>query len=250
MDSGDVNVKMVIQYDGTRFCGFQRQKQGERTVQDTLEGALAELTGGPIKTDGAGRTDSGVHALGQVVSFRSGARVPAERIARALRRYLPDDLQAVSSEAVEADFHARFSAKGKEYQYTIYQAEAPIPTLRRYALYVPGRLDVDEMRRALSFMEGTRDFSALGNEGTSKGNPVKTIFSAQVEVKGRLIIFRVHGSGFLYRMVRNIVGTALEVGRGKESADWIPGLLDRGDRSAAGPAIGPQGLCLMKVDYE
>ncbi len=250
MESPEKNIKLVIQYDGTLFHGFQKQKDGPRTVQEEVEKALERLTGETTPTEGAGRTDAGVHALGQVVSFKTTTRIPPVKIASALRVYLPEDIQTVDSIEVDGDFSARFSARAKEYGYYLYQSAAPVPVLRNYALFVPGEIDCAAMAEALTILEGEHDFSALKNEGSSPANPVKTIYRTGASRKGCFIKIVVYGSGFLYKMVRNIVGTVLEVGLGKRDTRWIREVLESGDRTLAGRTVGPQGLYLYRVDYE
>lgn len=243
------NIKLSIRYDGTEFHGFQRQDGGVRTAQGEIEKALRSLLGEEIETAGAARTDAGVHALGQVVSFQTATNIPPDKIAPALRRLLPPDLQTVSSEEAAVDFNARFSAKGKEYNYIFCRTGASVPFLRNLALHVRSALDVEEMKKALAFLEGEHDFSAFRNEGSTPTKPVRTITSTSVTESGFLLIISVCGSGFLYKMVRNIAGMALEVGRGKLKAETVPEIIESRDRSLAGPTLPPHGLYLIRVDY-
>lgn len=242
-------MKLTIQYDGALFHGFQKQKDGTRTVQGDLEEALGKLTGAPAPTEGAGRTDAGVHALGQVVSFKTTTAIPPEKIAPALREHLPADIQAARSEQAGDDFSARFSARAKEYRYYLYNTDAPVPMLRNYALFEPGELDLDAMAAALRAMEGRRDFSALRNEGSSPSDPVKTLYRTEIGRRDCFLEIVVYGSGFLYKMVRNIVGAALEVGRGRRGPEWIGEVLESKDRKRAGRTVPPHGLYLYRVDY-
>ena len=250
MPQDAVNVKMIVQYDGSGFHGFQKQKGAVRTVQSELESALEELTGRAVEIKGAGRTDTGVHALGQVVSFRCGGPVPADRLAEALATRLPRDINTRTSEAVPGDFSARFSAVGKTYQYVFYPARRPVPFLRNTALNIPRGFDPALARQAADLFVGTHDFSGFQNSSDTPRDPVKTMHGCEVVEEGGFTIFRVTGSGFLYRMVRNMAGTLLEAGLGKISADRVAAALDSGDRALAGPTLPPCGLYLMRVYYD
>lgn len=250
MTTEKVNVHLTVQYDGSEFHGFQRQK-GVRTVQGELERGLGELLGEEIELSAASRTDAGVHALGQSAGFRCArGGVPPERIAPAAARFLPPDILIRGSREVPDDFHARFSAKGKEYLYLCYRSPHALPVLRRNALSVPGELDVEAMRKAAGSFVGTHDFTSFGNREAEERDPVKTIFGFGLAGWRGFVVFRVRGSGFLYRMVRAMVGTLLEVGGGSRGAGDVAGILKARDRGAAGRTVGPQGLYLMRVFYE
>lgn len=241
---------MIVSYDGTHFHGFQRQPGEMRTVQGELERSLEELLGERAEVYGASRTDAGVHAIGQVVHFTTESRIPPERIARALGRYLPDDLAAVDSSPGDEAFHARFSAVGKLYHYLINRSPAPSLLLRNAAHSAPGPLDVPKMAEALKLLIGEHDFSAFGNKGSAPASPVRRMYRLGVDEKGGFLVFRLHGSGFLYKMARNIVGTMLEVGRGRLKPEEIGEILLSRDRDAAGPAAPPNGLYLVRVFYD
>lgn len=250
MPSENRKTKLIVAYDGTLFHGFQRQKEGHRTVQSELERAIEELTGKKIEVYGASRTDAGVHALGQVVHFETDSPIPPENMAAALRRHLPPDISAVCSEEAAPDFHARFSATGKLYFYIINRSESPMPFLRHAALHVPEDLDMRRMSDALKYFVGEHDFSAFRNQGSQDSDPVRTIHTFEMKEHGPFLIFKVHGTAFLYKMVRNLVGTVLEAGFGRIEPERIPEIIASKDRDAAGPTLPPHGLYLVRVDYK
>ncbi|MGI6145175.1 MAG: tRNA pseudouridine(38-40) synthase TruA [Clostridia bacterium] len=245
------NLKLVLAYDGTGYHGFQIQKgTGLPTIQGTLEQALSILTQEEIKVIGAGRTDAGVHAQGQVVNFYSNTTVPVERLPLALNSLLPDDIAVLKAEEVDADFHACFSAHSKTYCYTFYQAKIRDPFWRYYAYHVPVTLNIAEMQHACQEFIGEHDFSAFCASGSSVKDFTRTIYNCSIEKEGKIIRFTVSGNGFLYNMVRIMAGTILEVGQGKRKAEDIAGLLQSGQRKLAGMTLPPQGLSLLLVGYD
>lgn len=249
------NIKLVLHYDGTDLHGFQRQK-GQISVQEALEAAIRQVTGEPPVLAAAGRTDAGVHALGQVVSFRTSSTLPVDRIPWALNAHLPEAL--VVQDAVEAplDFHARFSAHAKTYRYSIQNARFPAPLVSRYAYLWREPLDVESMDRAAAHLVGRHDFAAFRATGSSAKTTVRTIRACRVEAlplegtpEGRLVSIWVEADGFLYNMVRIIAGTLLEVGAGRRSPEDVARALVSGRREDAGKTLPPHGLCLVRVDY-
>jgi tRNA pseudouridine38-40 synthase len=246
------NIKLTIAYDGTEYYGFQEQRgTGLPTIQEVLESTLTKMAGSYIQVYGAGRTDSGVHARGQVINFDcSKWPVPTERMVLALNGILPRDIVAVKAEDVPRGFHARFSAKGKTYVYRVYNSNIPSPFENRYSLFVPTRLDIKSMQEAASFLEGTRDFKTFQAANSPVRNTVRTIHRAGVFREGNIINFRFTGDGFLYNMIRIIMGTLLEVGQGKRSPGEMPGIIAAGNRTAAGPTVPGKGLFLEAVYYE
>ena len=251
--------KITISYDGTGFHGWQVQP-GLRTVQGTLAGALEQMTGEQVLPQGSGRTDAGVHALGQVASFAMEAAIPAENLLRALNRSLPQSVRVLKAEVVPEGFHARHSALRKAYEYRIFEREVGAvcsPFVAPYVWDCRWRLDVEAMREAAVMLCGTHDFTSFAavdlevsvRDGGDGPNPVKTVFSSCIAREDGLLRYWVTGSGFLHHMVRNIVGTLVDVGRGQMEVSAIPGILAARDRSAAGPTAPAQGLFLVGVDY-
>ncbi len=244
-------IKLTVAYDGTAYSGFQKQSgSGLRTIQSELENALSVLAKRPVPIVGAGRTDAGVHALGQVVHFETGAwTIPTERIVLALNARLPDDIAAVSAEEVEPDFHARYSAVAKTYVYSIYNRKIPSPFRRLYSYHFPWPLDVDAMQQAAGHLVGQHDFSSFQASGRPVKSAVRTLFGAEVVTDKPMVRIVVRGDGFLYQMVRIIAGTLIEVGRGRLDPDMLPGIIASRDRSRAGQTAPPHGLRLERVEY-
>lgn len=242
------NIRMVLEYDGSSFYGFQIQPQ-VRTVQGVLTEALRKLTQEDIQVIGAGRTDAGVHALGQVVNFFTASTIPAERFAPALNGILPPDVRVLKSEEVSQDFHARYSALAKTYCYVIYRCRQGGVLKRNYALLYPGKLDVSAMQEAASYARGRHNFKAFCASGSNVRNYVRSIKEFTVSEEGHWLKITVTADGFLYHMVRNLVGTLLEVGSGQRRAEDMVWLLQEGERSQAGVTAPPQGLYLVKIEY-
>jgi len=245
------NIKVTIAYDGTNYHGFQEQR-GTRfqTVQGVLEERLSQLAQRPVQVSGAGRTDAGVHARGQVISFAAdGWPVPAERTAYALNSLLPRDIVALDAEEVPVSFHARFSAIAKTYRYTVYHGKWHSPFHRLYSYHVPKQLDFNAMREAAGYLEGRHDFSAFRALGTPVKTTVRTLYQARVASEGDLVYIILRADGFLYHMARMISGTLLRVGLGKLAAGEVAGILASLDSMKGGPTLPARGLCLEKVEY-
>jgi tRNA pseudouridine38-40 synthase len=243
------NLKMTLAYDGTDFCGWQVQPN-QPTIQGLLEAALGEIEGAPVKVHGSGRTDAGVHALGQVASFPLTNPIPPDNLRKAVNRLLPDAVRVLHVEEAAADFHARHSASAKTYEYRIWRGEICPPQLSRYVHPFPYPLDEASMQQAACRFAGTRDFRTLAaNNGQPLESTVRTIYSSTLEREGEQLTYRVRGSGFLYHMVRNIVGTLIAVGRGNLSPSGIDRILEAKDRSAAGATAPARGLVLVAVEY-
>ena len=245
-------IKLTLAYDGAAFHGWQIQPQLP-TIQGEIERVLAHIEGRPVAVAGSGRTDAGAHALAQVASFDLHNPIPAANLRRAINRLLPPSIRVAAAEEVPADFHARFSAKAKRYEYRLWRGEICPPTQYPYVYHYPFPIDLAAMAGAAELFEGTGQFLSLGaaddgKRGTEPPGP-RTIFSSRLEQEGELVRYRVRGSGFLRHMVRNIVGTLLEVGKGNLSPADIPRILASGDRRQAGPAVPARGLFLVDVEY-
>lgn len=248
------NIRLILAYDGTDFYGWQRQPDAP-TVQAFVEGALHKLTGAPTPICGSGRTDAGVHASHQVANFQTVSSVPCVNFVRALNNLLPPTIRITSAEDVPGSFHARYAARRKTYWYRMLLTPVCSPLLWRFVYHHPYHLDRVQMARAARFLEGEHDFTSfaavdsLSDDG-AKSN-VRRIFQSRLVWRQRTstLIYQVTGNGFLRYMVRNIVGTLLEVGRGRLEPGDILGILAATDRKQAGPTAPAQGLCLMKVEY-
>lgn len=249
MISGQRNFKLTLAYDGSAYHGFQYQSNAV-TVQQTLETSLAQLFGEKIRIAGAARTDAGVHAYGQVVSLRTDSPIPADRIPSAVNGLLPRDIAVVAADEVPDTFHARFSAIGKIYQYRILNSAVPNPLLRNYAWQVLRPLQVELMHEAMQVLVGEHDFSAFQASGSSAKHPVRTLYNIQCRRNDDEIEFQFHGNGFLYHMVRNIVGTVVDIGAGKMAEAEFRRVFAGRNRSAAGATAPPQGLYLRRIFYE
>jgi tRNA pseudouridine38-40 synthase len=242
-------LKLTLAYDGTRFVGWQRQAAGE-SIQGLLEDALARFEGGPVTVHGAGRTDAGVHALGQVASVRLACGHDTATLTRALNAQLPQDLRVLSVEEAAPDFHARFSARAKTYRYMIRNAAIAMPFERAYVWHVPETLDREAMQEAAALVAGTHDFAAFQSVGTETPGSVRTVLRSRIqEVEPTLLAYEVTGEGFLRHMVRALAGTLVEIGRGWRDAASMRDLLATGRRADAGATAPPQGLFLVAVDY-
>lgn len=241
--------KLTLEYDGRQFAGWQRQ-YGVRTVQEVLEGALARVFGGEtITAHSAGRTDAGVHALGQVVSFRAQAARDPLKLTYALNTLLPEDVGCLRAEAVDDAFHARFSAREKTYRYLVLDRVARSPFWAGRAWHTRKRLDWAAVDRALGHLVGTHDFTSFRGPGCAHRNPVRTIRRAERRADGDLHAIEFVGPGFLRYQVRIMVGTALECGMGRRDPDSLPTLLAARDRNVSGRTASPAGLYLVEVRY-
>ncbi len=242
------NIKLIIEYDGTPFSGWQRLK-GRPTVQAELERAVQKVTGDRVTVIGAGRTDAGVHALGQVANFKTDARLPADRVPGALNAHLPDTIRIISAEDVDGGFHARYSATGRIYRYAVLNRPAPSAILRHHAYHVPQPLKLDTMTAAVATLEGTHAFTAFRGVGSGERTTVCTLRRAEVARSGDMVIFTFEADRFLRHMVRMMVGTLLKIGVGKLPAEAVVEILRAEDNQKAGPRAPAHGLYLVRVAY-
>lgn len=241
------NIKLILSYDGTNYHGFQQQKNAV-TVQEKVEKALQIVFSDTIRLTAAGRTDAGVHALGQVVNFKAATRIPVNRIPHALNANLPHDIVVTAAEFVPADFHARYSAKSKVYRYTIDNAQHPRVLARHYALHFAPSLNLQFMQQAATTLVGEHDFCSFMASGSSVQTTHRHLLRLDVQAEQQYIEITAEANGFLYNMVRIIAGTLIEVGRGKRSSD-LSSVLKARSRTAAGWTVPPHGLVMLEVKY-
>ncbi len=244
------NIKAIIEYDGTDYCGFQSQvRQGSPTIQETIEAVLSRFFAEPIVIYGSGRTDSGVHALAQVINFYTTSTIPLERIVPSVNKLMPRDIVFLKVEEVDAAFHARKCALGKYYEYRVLRSDEPKAIGSRYFYNYPYALDEQLVRQGCALLEGTHDFKSFSASNTSVKNFVRTLYAVNLVREDDWWLFRFYGTGFLRNMVRIMVGTLLEVGNGRRTLESITEALEGGDRALAGKTAPPQGLFLKMVFY-
>lgn len=245
------NIKLVLQYDGTRYSGWQRLGDTDKTIQGKLEQVLTRMTGTNTEVIGSGRTDAGVHALYQVANFFTEDTRSVEEIKTYLNQYLPEDIAVSEVSEVHVRFHARLNAVSKTYMYRIWNLPYPEPFIRKYSLHIPEPfLKVKAMNRAAEYLIGEHDFSSFSSHSSKKKSNIRTIKAIGFDKKGGLVEVRITGDGFLYNMVRIIIGTLLEVGLGKMPPEQMKDILESKDRQKAGPTAPPHGLFLENVMYE
>ncbi len=240
---------LTIEYDGTDFCGWQIQPNGT-SVQQLIKDALFKIESTEIVPNGAGRTDAGVHARGQVANFITNSRIPAEKYKDALNSNLPDSIRIIKSAEVPLDFNARFSAKHKTYKYYIRNSNTACALSCRYEYLCTGELNLRNMQKACEYIVGEHDFKAFMASGSTVSNTVRTIYSASLKVNMPNIVFEVCGNGFLYKMVRLLTGTLINIGRGKLSPEYILTLLDTKNTETATFAVPAKGLFMDNICYD
>lgn len=242
-------VFLRIAYDGTNYCGWQIQDNGI-TVEEVINRELSRLLNEDIHVIGASRTDSGVHALGNVAVFDTETRIPAEKISFALNQRLPDDIRIQESKEVEADFHPRFCSSIKTYEYKILNRTFPMPTERLYSHFVYMKLDIEKMRKAAEYIVGEHDFKSFCSSHSQVENTVRTVYSIDITKNGDMISIVIRGNGFLYNMVRIIVGTLMKVGLNVYPPQHVKEIIEARDRGQAGQKVAACGLTLVRLEYE
>lgn len=242
------NIKLLIEYDGTNYSGWQYQKNS-RTIEEDLRDAIKKATKEEVSLIGSGRTDKGVHALGQVANFYTNSDIPGDKYKKILDHLLADDITIVESEEVDLGFHARFNARGKSYMYRIYNRNIKSPIHRNYSYHVPNRLNVEKMNEASKFFIGEHDFTAFKVKRTEVHTGLRIIEDAYVERNGEFVDFYIKGKGFMHNMVRIMVGSLILVGLEKEPPGYIKQVIESKDRTRAGKTVAASGLYLLKVFY-
>ncbi|NFD75723.1 tRNA pseudouridine(38-40) synthase TruA [Clostridium botulinum] len=244
------NIKLKLEYDGANYCGWQKQKNEKFiTLQGTLEKAISNITKEKIEVIGASRTDSGVHAKGYICNFFTNTKIPPENLQKVINNNLPPDIVVLSSEEASSEFHSRFCSKGKTYEYTVLNSSQPIAIGRNYIFQFKDKLNIDNMKMASRYFIGTHDFSAFKTNGSSIKTSVRTISKFEINKKGDFIKFIITGDGFLYNMVRIMVGTLIEIGLNKREPEYIKYVIKSKDRTKAGKCVPSSGLCLKEVFY-
>lgn len=243
------NYKLTLQYDGGRYKGWQKLGNSENTIQEKFSRAVSEYTKEETEVIGCSRTDAGVHALGQVANVKLKRQAEPKELMDYLNHYLPQDIRVIGVEAVPESFHARYQAKGKTYLYQIWNRDYPNPFRRKYSMHVPEPLNIKAMERGAAYFIGTHDFTGFSNAKTTKKSMVRSIYSMDISTEEGMIGIRISGDGFLYHMVRKMVGVLIEIGLGRLSAELVPELLEAKDRSRIKVLAEACGLFLEKVEY-
>lgn len=244
------NYKMLLAYDGAKFDGWQKQGNTENTIQGRLEMLLSKMTGKTVELAGAGRTDAGVHAMGQVMNVFLDTEKNEEEIQEYMNRYLPEDIAVLSVEKAAERFHSRLNAAGKYYLYRIHNDKVKNPFTRKYCWHIPEKLDMASMKTAAALLTGTHDFRGFCSNKRIKKSTVRTIYHIKIWEESKEIKLEFYGNGFLYHMVRIITGTLVEIGKGELPPEKIEEILKKKDRQLAGITAPAHGLCLQEVKYE
>lgn len=242
------NIKLIMEYDGSMYAGWQRQKNA-KTIQQVLETALKKVTGENIEVIGASRTDSGVHAIGYCANFLTDSRIPEGKFRDAINTKLPDDIVVLKSVEMPIDFHARYNSVGKKYCYTILNTELPSALKKNFTFHVKLKLNYEKMQKACKYFVGTHDFSSLKNSGSSVKTSVRTITDLHIEKNDDIIKIYCSADGFLYNMMRIIVGILVQVGTEKIEPEKVEEIIESKNRQNAGKSAPASGLCLMEVFY-
>ena len=243
------NIRITIEYDGKDFNGWQKQPN-KLNIQGEIEKAIENITGEKVELYASGRTDAGVHSLGQVANFKTQSKIPIEKMAIAINSQVKNSIRIIKAEEVDENFHSRYNCKKKTYRYVINNSSYGSAVYRNLEYHMPVKLDYNKMEKAIKYFEGEHDFSSFKSSGTSSKSSVRTIYKAEIKKDGDRIIIELTGNGFLYNMVRIISGTLVDVGLGKIMPNEIENIIKMKDRSKAGKTLPPQGLFLVKVEYE
>ena len=243
------NIKLTIEYDGKDFNGWQKQPK-KLNIQGEIEKAIENITGEKVDLVASGRTDAGVHAMGQVANFKTNSNISIEKIPIAINSQVKNSIKIQNAEEVDEKFHSRYNCKKKTYRYVIDNSKYGTAIYRNMVYHIPTKLNVDAMKKAIKYFEGEHDFKAFKSSGTSSKSSVRTIYNANIVTEGTSIGIDLTGNGFLYNMVRIISGTLVDVGLGKIKAEDIPLIIEGKDRTKAGKTLPAHGLMLLKVDYE
>lgn len=244
-----INYKIIVQYDGSRYKGWQVQKNTDMTIQGKLQSVLFKMSGYEVEVHGSGRTDAGVHAMGQVANFKLKKSKDCQEILAYFNEYLPEDIAVIDVKEVPLEFHSRLSAISKTYQYRIWTDPVPNVFERKYVTVMEEELDMEQMRLAAEYMKGTHDFTAFCGNRKFKKSAVRSIYEIEIKQLDSEICISVTGNGFLQNMMRILVGTLVEAGLGKRKPCEVPAVLESKNRELAGITMPPKGLCLMKVCY-
>lgn len=242
------NIKLTIEYDGNKFGGWQKQPT-KLNIQGEIEKAIKDITGEDVSLNASGRTDSGVHSLGQVANFKTNSNIDIEKIAIAINSKLKKSIVIKKAEEVDENFHARYNCKGKKYRYIINNSSQGTAIYRDLECNIPQKLDVEKMKQAIKYFEGEHDFRGFRASGTSSKNSVRTIYKTEIKQEGERIMIELTGNGFMYNMVRIIAGTIVDVGLGKILPEEIPEIIQSKDRNKAGKTMPAHGLYLVEVYY-
>lgn len=243
------NIKLIIEYDGGRYKGWQRLEAAEATIQGKLEEVISKMLNTDTEIIGSGRTDAGAHARMQVANFHTSSNMTIEEMRSYINHYLPQDIVVKGIEEVEERFHSRYNVKSKAYIYQIWNSSIPSAFQRKYSLHIPVVLNISEMKKAAEKLTGTHDFIAFSSVKKTNKSTVRTISEIKIERVNEMVLIRVEGDGFLYNMVRIIVGTLIEVGLGRKAPEYIDSIFKAGKRLEAGQTVAAQGLFLQKVNY-
>lgn len=243
------NIKLTIEYDGKDFNGWQKQPN-KLNIQGEIERAIESITGEKVELNASGRTDAGVHSLGQVANFKTQSKIPTEKFAIAINSQVKNSIRIICAEEVDENFHSRYNCKQKTYRYVINNSPYGSAVYRGFEYHMPIKLNFTNMQKAIKHFEGEHDFRAFKSSGTSSKSSVRMIYKTMIKQEKDRIIIELTGNGFLYNMVRIIAGTLVDVGLGKIEPDDIPDIIKSGDRTKAGKTLPPQGLFLVSVDYE